>query len=47
VLRRLRDEYGVRWLYADTRNGPVAPALDQLAVRRHSVGKVRIYDLGE
>ncbi|MET9316336.1 hypothetical protein ABZX12_31330 [Kribbella sp. NPDC003505] len=47
VLRRMRDEYGVRWLYADTRNGPVSPALDQLAVRRHSVGKVRIYDLGE
>lgn len=47
VLRRMRDEYGVRWLYADTRNGPASPALDQLAVRRHSVGKVRIYDLGE
>lgn len=47
VLRRLRDEYGVRWLYADARNGPVSPRLDQLAVRRHSVGKVLIYDLGE
>jgi hypothetical protein len=47
VLRRMRDEYGVRWLYADTRNGPVSPALDDLAVRRHSIGKVRIYDLGE
>ncbi|WP_350274219.1 hypothetical protein [Kribbella sp. HUAS MG21] len=47
VLARLRDEYGVRWLYADARNGPVAPALDQLAVRRHSVGNVVIYDLGE
>ena len=47
VLRRLRDEYGVRWLYADARNGPVSPGLDQLAVRRHSVGKVLIYELGE
>ncbi|HEY3556858.1 MAG TPA: hypothetical protein VGL05_05335 [Kribbella sp.] len=46
VLRRMREEYGVRWLYADLRNGPVAPALDHLAVRRHSIGKVRIYDLG-
>ncbi|GAA1606117.1 MULTISPECIES: hypothetical protein [Kribbella] len=46
VLRRLRDEYGVRWLYADGRNGPIAPALDRLAVRRHSIGEVRIYDLG-
>jgi hypothetical protein len=47
VLRRMHDEYGVRWLYADARNGPVSPALDQLAVRRHSVGKVLIYELGE
>ena len=47
VLRRLRDEYGVRWLYADARDGTVSPALDQLAVLRHSAGKVRIYDLGE
>jgi hypothetical protein len=47
LLRRLRDEYGVRWLYADTRNGPVSPALDRLAVRRHSIGKVRIYELEE
>ncbi|MFF0263938.1 hypothetical protein [Kribbella sp. NPDC004536] len=47
VLRELRNEYGVRWLYADERNGPVAPALDQLAVRRHSIGKVLIYDLGQ
>ncbi|WP_433160704.1 hypothetical protein [Kribbella sp. CA-247076] len=47
VLRRLRAEYDVRWLYADARNGTVSPALDRLAVRRHSVGRVRIYDLGE
>ncbi|MFI5696834.1 hypothetical protein ACIA58_33580 [Kribbella sp. NPDC051586] len=47
VLRRMRDEYGVRWLYADARNGPISPALDQLAVRRHSIGKVVIYELGE
>ncbi|WP_328518919.1 hypothetical protein [Kribbella sp. NBC_00359] len=47
VLRRLRDEYGVRWVYADARDGTVSPALDRLAVLRHSVGKIRIYELGE
>ncbi len=47
LLQRLRDEYDVRWLYADARDGTVSPALDRLAVLRHSVGKVRIYDLGE
>jgi hypothetical protein len=47
VLRRLREEYHVRWLYADARDGAVSPELDRLAVLRHSVGKVRIYDLGE
>jgi hypothetical protein len=47
VLLQLKDEYGVRWLYADGRNGTVSPALDRLAVLRHSIGKIRIYDLGE
>jgi hypothetical protein len=47
ILRTLRDTYHVRWLYADGRNGPVAPALDQLAVRRHSIGRVTIYELGQ
>jgi hypothetical protein len=47
VLHRMRAQYGVRWLYADARNGPVSPALDQLAVLRHSIGKVRIYELRE
>jgi hypothetical protein len=47
LLLRLRTEYGVSWLYADARNGPVSPALDQLAVLRHSIGMVRIYELGE
>ena len=46
-LRRLRDEYDVRWLYADARDGTVSPELDRLATLRHSIGKVRIYDLGE
>ena len=47
LLRKLHDEYGARWLYADARNGSVSPELDRLAVLRHSIGKVRIYDLGQ
>jgi hypothetical protein len=47
LLKRLREEYGVRWLYADARDGAVSPELGRLAVMRHSAGKVRIYDLGE
>ena len=45
VLQRLRNQYGVRWLYADLHDGPVSPELDRLAVRRHSDGMVRIYEL--
>jgi hypothetical protein len=46
LLRRLHDEYDVRWLYADARDGTVSPALDRLATLRHRIGKVRIYELG-
>ncbi|TWD73205.1 hypothetical protein FB561_7093 [Kribbella amoyensis] len=45
ALERLRDHYRVRWLYADLHDGPVSPALDHLAQRRHSIGMVRIYEL--
>jgi hypothetical protein len=45
VLQRLRHQYGVRWLYGDLHDGPVSPELDRLAVRRHSHGMVRIYEL--
>ena len=45
VLHRLRDEYHVRWLYADLFGGPVSPELDKLAVLRHSEQRVRIYEL--
>ena len=47
LLHRLRDEYDVRWLYADARNGTVSRELDRLATLRHSDGNVRIYDLGQ
>ncbi|MEU4198121.1 hypothetical protein AB0E69_39930 [Kribbella sp. NPDC026611] len=46
ALGQLRAR-GVRWLYADARNGTVSPELGRLAMLRHSIGKVRIYDLGE
>ncbi|WP_237706605.1 hypothetical protein [Kribbella flavida] len=45
ILRRLRDQYGVRWLYADLYDGPVSPRLDELTVLRHSQDRVRIYEL--
>jgi hypothetical protein len=45
VLRRLRHQYGVRWLYADRWDGPVSPRLDQLATLRHREGKIGIYEL--
>lgn len=47
VLRRLRHQYGVRWLYADRRDGPISPRLDRLASLRHRQGQVGIYELTE
>jgi hypothetical protein len=46
VMDQLRQR-GVRWLYADARNGTVSPELGRLAVLRHSFGRIGIYDLGE
>jgi len=45
VLRRHRHQYGVRWLYADGRDGPVSPRLDRFASLRHRQNQVRIYEL--
>jgi hypothetical protein len=45
VMRRLRHQYGVRWLYADRWDGPVSPRLNQFATLRHRQGKVGIYEL--
>ncbi|MFI5712022.1 hypothetical protein [Kribbella sp. NPDC051620] len=45
VLRKLRDQYHVRWVYADLFGGPVSPDLGKLAVLRHSWQHVRIYEL--
>ncbi|MEU7903985.1 hypothetical protein [Actinoplanes sp. NPDC049118] len=44
-LARLREEYGVRWLFADARAGAVAPALDELARPRYTSGPVTVYEL--
>jgi hypothetical protein len=45
LLERLRSQYGVRWIYADLRDGPVSPALADLAVLRHQESRVRIFEL--
>jgi hypothetical protein len=45
LLDRLRNQYGVRWLYADQRDGPVSATLNALATLRHTEGKIRIYSL--
>jgi hypothetical protein len=45
VLRRLRDQYSVRWLYADLYDGPVSPELARLARLRHREQHVQIYEL--
>ncbi|TCO45800.1 hypothetical protein EV646_108424 [Kribbella antiqua] len=47
VLQRLQDDYHVRWLFADGRDGVINWRLDKLARLRHSVGDVRIYELGK
>lgn len=44
-LARLRQEYGVKWLFADSRAGKVSPRLAQLAALRHTSGPVTIYEL--
>jgi hypothetical protein len=44
-IQRLRDEYGVRWLFADTRAGPVAAGLAQTADIRLVSGPVTIYEI--
>ncbi len=45
TLRRLYDEYGVRWLVGDRYAGPVSPLLDELADLEYSNDWVRVYKL--
>ncbi|MEV6812690.1 hypothetical protein AB0M52_11240, partial [Micromonospora sp. NPDC051296] len=44
-LDQLRDAYGVRWLFADTRAGAVSPELARLAPVRYTAGPVTIHEL--
>lgn len=37
--------FGARWIYADSRDGPVSSSLGQLAELRYQEGNVRIYEL--
>ncbi|TDD27261.1 hypothetical protein E1218_10950 [Kribbella turkmenica] len=46
VLTQVRRQYGVRWIYADRREGPVSTKLDELAVLRYQDGEVKIYEVG-
>jgi len=41
----MRREYGVRWLFADSRVGPIAPGLETVARLRHTSGPVSVYEL--
>jgi hypothetical protein len=45
LLDRLYRDFGVRWIYADGRDGKVSPDLDRLAVLRYEVSQVRIYQI--
>ena len=45
LLHRLRDEYGVRWIFADSLAGDVSPTLAKLAPRRYHNGPLSIYEL--
>jgi hypothetical protein len=45
TLATLRRRYAVRWLFADSRAGPVSSRLGALAYRRHADGPVTVYEL--
>lgn len=44
-LRVLREQYGVRWLYADPSQTPVSHRLDELATLRYKAEDVLVYEL--
>jgi hypothetical protein len=45
LLDRLYRDFGVRWIYADGRDGKVSPDLGRLALLRYERSRVRIYQL--
>ncbi|GIF15238.1 hypothetical protein [Actinoplanes teichomyceticus] len=44
-VARLRDDYRVRWLFADTRAGAVSPRLADVARLRYQRGTVTVYEV--
>jgi hypothetical protein len=44
-LAALRDRFGARWLYADSRASAVSPLLATLATVRYRAGTVTVYEL--
>ncbi|XVV15834.1 hypothetical protein ACQP2X_16240 [Actinoplanes sp. CA-131856] len=44
-VRRLRDEHGVKWLFADSRAGTVSPALARVADIRFQDGPATVYEI--
>ncbi|MEV5706124.1 hypothetical protein [Actinoallomurus sp. NPDC052274] len=45
TVRRLRDRYGVRWLFVDRREDPPAPGLDRVARLRYAAGDWAVYEI--
>lgn len=45
AMTRLRDQYGVRWIFADPTQGEVSPRLGEFATLRHATPTVRVYEL--
>jgi hypothetical protein len=44
-VAEVRDRYGARWLYADSRASPISPRLAGLAIARYRAGSVTVYEL--
>jgi hypothetical protein len=46
TVSRLRDRYGVRWLFADAAYGGVSPAITRFATLRFRAGRCAVYEIG-
>lgn len=44
-IKKLREVYGVRWLFADSRAGAISPALERVATVRYRDGAATVYEL--
>jgi hypothetical protein len=45
VLRRLNQDYGAQWIFADTRASEISPRLENLATLRYASKHIKIYRL--